>query len=375
MIFIKELIKYRRHFHKYPEGGFNTENTINYIVDILNNIHYDKNIINLLINRLDNNLIVTLSTRSSSILGFRADIDALEINEETNLEFKSTNNYMHACGHDAHTAIALRVITYTLNNPSILNGTIRFIFQNAEEGPDNGGAYYLINNTLIKEIETLYALHVNSELEPNIVYYRYNEIMASSNCFKIELFGKASHITRYNDGVDVLKIGIKIYNRINKIKTKDLIYIGKFNSGIATNIVPEYTKIEGSIRTFYLSNFRYIYYLINQIVKRYTKNIKYHISYNNGYPSVINNKDAVDLLLKCCNKQNIKYSLLNKPFLLSDDFSRYSKNSKICYFFIGTKLINSTPLHSSKFMINEDALKAGFDILVELIKNYPFRYV
>lgn len=375
MIYIKELIEYRRHFHKYPEIGFNTGETIKYIIGILNNIEYNKDIISLKLNRIDNNLIVTLSTKPSTILGFRADIDALKIKEETSLEFKSTNNYMHACGHDAHSAITLRVITYLLNNPCILNGTVRFIFQNAEEGPDNGGAYYLMDNNEVKEIETIYALHVNSELEPNTVYYKYNEIMASSNCFKIELFGKASHITRYNEGIDVLKVGNKIYHKINKIKTNNLIYMGTFNSGTTTNIVPDYTKIEGSIRTFYLSDFRYIYYKISQIVKRYSKNNKYLISYNNGYPSVINNKDSVDLLVRCCNKINLKHILLNKPLFLSDDFSRYSKNSRICYFFIGTKFINNTPLHSSNFMIDEKSLKTGFDIYLELIKNYPFRYV
>ena len=120
MIYIKELIEYRRHFHKYPEIGFNTGETIKYIIGILNNIEYNKDIISLKLNRIDNNLIVTLSTKPSTILGFRADIDALKIKEETSLEFKSTNNYMHACGHDAHSAITLRVITYLLNNPCIL---------------------------------------------------------------------------------------------------------------------------------------------------------------------------------------------------------------------------------------------------------------
>ena len=375
MINIKELIKYRRHLHKYPEIGFETTNTINFIFNEINNIDYNKDKIKLLINKINNNLIVTLSTKNSNILGFRADIDALEIKETNNISYKSTNNYMHACGHDAHTAISLRVITYLLENPTILNGTVRFIFQNAEEGPNEGGAFHLIENDLIKEITSIFALHVNSELEPFTIYYRYNEIMAQSNMFKIELFGKSSHITRFKEGIDVLKIGIKIYNKIMNLTKKDLIYIGKFNSGVSSNIVSEYTKIEGSIRTFHLQNYRYIYKKIGQIIKRYSKNNKYKISYNNGYPPVINNKQLTDLLINCSNNLNINIKYLKKPFLLSDDFSRYSVNSQICYFFIGTKLNKNTPLHSSNFTINEDALKTGFDIFIELIKNYPFKYV
>lgn len=355
----------------YPEIGFNTRNTKNYIINKIKEINYDKNVIKLEIVEISDSLIITLQTKKSKILGFRADIDALEINEVNNCTYKSTNNYMHACGHDAHTSILLFLITDILNNPKILNGTIRCIFQTAEEGPGNGGAYYLIDNDLIKEIDYLYALHVNSELERNSIYYKDNYLMASSTTFKIELFGKESHITRYTEGIDVLKIGLLIYNDINNIKLNDsLIYIGILKSGNATNIVPSYLILEGSIRTFDNNTLELIKNYIYDIVLKHMGNLKFNVEYNNGYPSLKNNLDSTNLLVKCCNLLNCNIYKLDKPFYLSDDFSRYSKYSKICYFFLGTKKDNGYILHSNNFDIDEDSLYLGYLVYKKIISEY-----
>ena len=195
----------------YPEIGFDTKNTKNYIISKIKEVKYNKEIIKLDIIEIYDSLIITLKTKESKILGFRADIDGLEIKEQNNCNYKSTNNYMHACGHDAHTSILLFLIIDILNHPEILQGTIRCIFQTAEEGPGCGGAYYLYNHNLIKEIDYFYALHVNSELKRNSIFYNDSFLMASSTTFKLELFGKESHITRFQEGIDVLKKGILIY--------------------------------------------------------------------------------------------------------------------------------------------------------------------
>ena len=374
VITIKKLIEYRRHLHKYPEIGFNTKNTINYIVKIINSISYNQEKIKLNICEVENSLIVTLKTKESTILGFRADIDALEIVEKNDVIYKSINSYMHACGHDAHTAIALRVIIHILENPNLLNGTIRFIFQNAEEGPNEGGAYHLINNPLIKEIESIFALHVNSELEPFCIYYKKNSIMAASNTFKIELFGKSAHVARFNEGIDVLDVGMRIYKKLKEISIDGLLYVGKFESGKATNIVPSYTLIEGTIRTFETREFNRIKEIIYKILKEESTYNEFSISYNNGYPSIINNSELVNLLIKSSTNKNIKICKLENAYLLSDDFSRYQINSNICYFFIGTKKNQPLVLHSDIFDINEDSLVVGYKILLELIKNYNFKY-
>ena len=169
-----------------PEIGFNTHKTKEYIINKIKEANYDSKLINLEIIEIHDSLIITLSTKKSKILGFRADIDALEIKEQNNFYYKSKNDYMHACGHDAHTAILLYLIIDLLNHPRDLNGTIRCIFQSAEEGPGNGGAYYIFNHPLIKEIDYFYALHVNSELDRNSLYFKNDYIMSSSNTFKIE---------------------------------------------------------------------------------------------------------------------------------------------------------------------------------------------
>ena len=371
LIPINKLIEYRRYLHKYPEIGFNTRNTKDYIISKINEIDYDSKKIKLDILEVSDSLIITLSTKKSTILGFRTDIDGLEITEENDCSYKSTNNYMHACGHDAHSAILLYLIVDILNNPTHLNGTIRFICQTAEEGPDNGGAYYLYNHPLIQEIDYFYALHVNSELDSNTIYYKEDYIMASSTTFRIELFGTSSHITRSNEGIDVLKKGILIYNEINNITIKDsLIYIGKFNCGTSTNIVPSHLIIEGSIRTFDENILELIKSNIYNIVLKYCSNCKFNIEYNSGYPSLNNNIESLNLLIECCNLINCNIYKLDKAFYLSDDFSRFSKHNKICYFFLGTKKDKSVPLHSSAFDINEESLILGYHIYKKIISEY-----
>lgn len=377
---LNELIDIRRYLHMHPEIGFSTENTISFIKRKITDLNFDKTKINLKIHEINHSLIVIFSTcNNGKIIGLRSDIDGLSLKEENNTPYKSTNDYMHACGHDAHTAILLTVLLYLLKNPHLINGTIKFIFQAAEEGPNEGGAYYLANHYLLSDVDEFYALHVNSEIDSGIIAIRKGPIMAESNAFKIEIFGKSTHIGLYHQSIDALKIGIKIIQEIESIKTSIIapsipciISIGSFQSGSLPNIISNYTKIEGTVRTFNQNVKQIIIEKIKQITKSKCDlyNANYQINFNTGYPPIINSNKSFEFILNVAKDINVPVKILDEPFFFSDDFSRYLINEKGAYYFLGTKKDLPIPLHSSFFDINEDAMYIGFLMHLQTIIKF-----
>lgn len=376
---LKELITIRRHLHKNPEIGFETAETKKYIKEKLAEIKFDTTKITMTIHEIQHSLIVIVTNNQGRVLGLRADIDALELKEENTFNYKSKNNYMHACGHDAHTAILLVTISQILKEPHLINGTIKFIFQTAEEGPDDGGAYYLAQHEIIKNLDEIYALHVNSELETGTIALKAGPMMAESNAFKIELFGKSAHIASYHNGKDALKIGTSIVTKIDSIKTTDIspnipcvIAIGSFQSGTSPNIISNYTKIEGTIRTFDKQTKETIIERIKNIVKTNCadNNINYEIKFNAGYPPIINNPELVEQITKIAKTIPIKGKIIQDHLFICDDFSRYLEHIKGVYYFLGTKKDFPIPLHSSKFDLDEQAMYLGYLMHMKTITHF-----
>lgn len=376
MLIIDRLISVRRYLHQNPEIGFNTTKTISFLKNKINSSNKYSVLLDMI--TIKGSLIVVLTpfnfNQSKITLGFRSDIDALKIKELNDVPYRSTNSYMHACGHDAHTSILLNTIIYLLEHPRLIKNKLVFIFQAAEEGPGNGGAYYLVNHKIIKDIDYLFNVHVNSTLDASKIYLKDNILYSSGTTFRIKIFGKSSHVNNYNCGIDALKIGLNVTSKINNIKTtylspfdKSIIMVNKFSSGTSTNIVSSNTVIEGTIRYFNPSSLSLIKNKIDDILKSEATN--YEIKYNNGYPAIINDSSLFNFSNFLLKHSKIKYEIIDEPFYLTDDFSRYSKNSKCFYYLLGTKMSKSVVLHSPHFELNEESMFTGFLCNLLVIKN------
>lgn len=374
MLIINRLISIRRYLHQNPEIGFNTSNTISFLKEQIIRANVFSTPLDMV--TIKGSLIVTIDSFNSSkpVLGFRSDIDALKIKELNNVSYRSTNSYMHACGHDAHTSILLNTIIYLLEHPKLIKNKLVFIFQAAEEGPGNGGAYYLVNHKIVRNIDYLFNVHINSTLDTSKIYLKDNILYSSGTTFRIKIFGKSSHVNNYNQGIDALKIALNVVSKINSIKTtylspidKSIIMVNKFTSGTSTNIVSSSSIIEGTIRYFDSSSLSLIKNKIDDILKSETLN--YEIKYNNGYPAIINNSKLFNFCNFILKHSKIKYEIIDEPFYLTDDFSRYNQNSKCFYYLLGSKTSRQTVLHSPDFELDETSMFTGFLFNLLIIKN------
>lgn len=358
----------------HPEIGFNTNNTITYLkTQILS-----KNCQNLVkMSVIKGSLIVEVNPNNQVndlVLGFRSDIDALKIKELNDVHYRSTNNYMHACGHDVHCSILLCTLLYLLDHPHLVKNKLVFVFQAAEEGPGNGGAYFLINNPIIKNIDYFFNVHVNSCLEPGVIYLKDNKLYSSGMTFKIKIFGKSAHVANYHEGIDALKIGINVLYKINNIRAtkigpneKAIVMVNKFKSGNATNVISDLCIMEGTIRYFDSYSLKAIIKEINNILD--SEKINYQLSFNNGYPAVINDSALFNFACTLLKHSKIKYQIIDETFYLTDDFGRYNQNSKCFYYLLGTKNKYPTVLHSANFDVDETTMYEGFLFNLLIIKN------
>ncbi|MGX7112061.1 M20 metallopeptidase family protein [Gemella cuniculi] len=377
----ENLKNWRRYLHEYPELSLKEYETKKYIVNVLNdyNIKYNET--------LETGLVVILSAseQTKDAVLFRADIDALPILEENDVDFKSKNNgVMHACGHDGHTTMLLGSVIeaaeYYKNNKTKVNSI--FVFQPAEE--TFGGGNLLINDFDFSNYNILasYALHMNPDYPEEYIVSKPNEIMASANEYRIYIKGKAAHVGLKNNGVDALNVATMFYRemlKLNSLHTKakntNIIHIGKMYGGDAMNVVAENAYLEGTIRTYSMSDLEIIKKAILDTKKglEYLTRAEIKVEFAEGYPAVINDKKPYEVIRKVVEEKNINYIELEEAYLYGEDFSFFSRLSPINYSFLGLKNEKKnfiSGLHTPTFNFDEKILKIGVKYYLGIIENY-----
>ncbi|QJA07825.1 amidohydrolase [Romboutsia sp. CE17] len=369
---IKEwLIDVRRDLHKTPELAMSEYETKEKIKKYLNEIGINYNEFN------DNCGIVAhiIKPKSKLTIAIRADMDALPIEEKNNISYKSINKgIMHACGHDAHTAILLGACKLLYEIKDKLNINIKFIFQPAEE--TIGGARFLIKENCLEnpKVDYIFGLHVQSYLKTSFIECRYNTINASANSIKIKVKGKKSHGAYPEKGVDALVASAQIITSLQSIISRDLspsnlavITLGKITGGEAQNIICEDVEIEGTIRAITMKDRDFVIKRVKEIVENTAKAYRCEGIFEvdeNWYPPVINDKELVNVVKE--NAENLlgkdNFIIKELPSMGGEDFSFYTQSCKGVFFHLGCgnkeKKITS-PLHTSYFDIDEDCLTIG----------------
>ena len=390
----EKVIEWRRHFHENPELGNREFKTAAYIERHLRKLGLE----------VQTGVGITgvvgilKGDKPGKVLGLRADIDALPVTERNDLSFKSevvteflgeTTGVMHACGHDTHTAILMGVAEILAKNKDQVAGTIKFIFQPAEEGPppgEKGGALLMVEEGVLKnpDVDAIFGLHINSATPVGQVRYKTGGIMASAQRFVITVNGKQTHGSQPWSGIDPVYISSKIIDGIQSIISREsnllneaaVISVGKIKSGVRFNIIPESAELIGTIRTLDYDMRDHIekrmYEMNPTIAGAYGGTAEVSISESTDI--TFNDPDLVAQMLpsmeKALGKENV---VLTKATTGAEDFSYFSREVPGFYFFLGGMTPgNETPFphHTPDFFIDEDGLIHGVKVLTQMSMDY-----
>lgn len=391
-----KLIEWRRHFHQYPELSNREVKTGARLAELLRGrgIEVQHPVAKMGV------VGILRGGKPGPVIGLRADIDALPVTERSSLPFasreKSTFNgietgVMHACGHDGHMAILLGVAEILSKNKSELRGTIKFIFQPAEEGAppgEEGGASLMIKEGVMDnpKVDVVFGLHIQSLVPLGTVAYRSEGLMASVDNLNIKVKGRGAHGATPWDSVDPIVVASQIVLGLQTIvsrqteltKAAAVITVGSFHAGIRRNIIPEEATLEGTIRTFDADMQKKVHEKIKTSATRIaesagatadvTIDILYPVTYND--PALT--RQMAPTLERVVGKDNAK---VISPVTMAEDFSFYQQKVPGFFFFVGAYSPDRKPAaqpthHTADFMIDERCLVIGVKSLLSLATDY-----
>jgi len=371
---LEKMKKYRRNLHEIPELGYVEKKTQTYLLQEIKKMGYEPNII------CKTGIYIYLDGGSEETYGFRTDIDGLPISEETGATYSSKHKgFMHACGHDGHMATLLGFMDYLRGKK--LKKNILLIFQPAEEG--SGGAKDIVKSGILEKynVKGIFGLHLFPKLEEGIIGCRAGGFMAKAAEINIVIRGKSGHGGQPHLGLDSIQVAGKILEGFNLITSKfiapfdpSIIAIGKIEGGTIRNIIPEVTRMEGTIRTFSTETFNFIIGKIRDIAHgmELSYGVKIEIDLAEGYPPVVNDKEYYSILESIVNEdKKLKFKEID-PEMLAEDFGFYQEVTRGLFFFVGTqnnKLGYVESLHNSKFNFNEKVLENGLRVYIGICKK------
>lgn len=380
----KELQPYlqniRRELHQFPEISLQEKNTSEILLRELKKIDG----IQIRENVVGYGIIADFyGEKPGKLIALRADMDALQIEEKNDVEWKSKNpGVMHACGHDNHMTMVLGAALLFNKNKSKLSGGVRLIFQPAEELSPNGGAKDMIKAGALENVDMILGMHVWPDLPLGKIGLKSGALMAASDHFTINIKGKSSHAAKPNEGIDALVAGAQFINQCQTIVSRNtdsmqsiVITIGKMNSGTRYNIVAEECILEGTCRTFSPNIRDLAEKRLETILKGVciSSGCSGTLNYERGYSAVINNEEIIKYIRTTIEDKFKKDDIVNvEPCMTAEDFSHYLLEKPGALLWIGTTKEGETkyPLHSSYYSPNEEVLWKGSALLAELVLNY-----
>jgi len=372
-----QIINWRRYFHQNPELGFKEFNTAEKILKELKKMGLKpKNNIG------KTGIIADLKFGEGPMIAFRADMDALPIQETSGLDFSSKNDgVMHACGHDGHMAMLLATAKVLTENKKYYNyGSVRFIFQPAEEG--FGGARYMIKDGALDGVDEIYGIHLWNYQPVGEVGVKEGPIMAAADKFNIKVRGVGGHGAAPQGTVDSIIVASYLVQALQTIVSRNInpldsavISIGKINGGNNFNVIADEVDLIGTARAYTEKNRDLLKYKMNEIVDGISSSFNAEIDFNyiDCYPPTINHKKQSNIVLEAAKK--VVGAKAGEPYLSmgGEDFAYYLQDIPGCFFFVGSapnkKSLFETPHHCSHFDMDEKALSIGPSIFLNIIDN------
>lgn len=336
------------------------------------------------------------------VVALRADMDALPVLERTPVPFASTvktiyngneTNVMHACGHDSHVAILMGVAEILSGMQKDLKGTVKFIFQPAEEGApkgEEGGAELMVKEGALNnpKVDVIFGLHINAQLEVGKISYRPGGMFAGVGDMKITVKGKSSHGAEPWSSVDPIVTSAQIINNLQTIISRNVnitenaavVTIGSINGGNRSNIIPEKVEMLGTVRTLSDSDEKLIFKRIRQIATKTAEangaKAIVELPYSSHYPVTFNNIELTEKMLPSLKKSAGESNVILVPAETgAEDFSFFANEVPGLYFYIGGLPKGQDPKtsashHTPEFFIDESGFITGINAMVNLVVDY-----
>jgi amidohydrolase len=383
--YLPEIISARRHLHQHPELSWQEKETAAFIRKFLAPLNLEL--------RTTDNFYATVAiihgrkpgptaTQGGPLaaVGLRADIDALPIAEKSDLPYRSQNAAcMHACGHDGHTAILLGAAKILAELRHELHGNIICVFQPAEE--HNGGGRALLASNLLNglDIGAFFALHAWPYLSAGTIGLRRGAMMSAIDDFEVVIHGKAGHAAHPLGAIDPVLISAHVITAVQSLVTRErhgadpaVISVTMIHGGTADNVIPAEVRLGGTIRTLHAETRERLNRRFTELVEGVAQSFggRAEVKIDPGYPALVNNDRAVDLVEKVGNEVlgPSKVFELNEPSMGGEDFAYYLKKYPGAMFRLGVS--PASLLHSDTFNFNDEALETGMVMMASLAARF-----
>jgi amidohydrolase len=389
-----KLIEWRHHFHKNPELSNQEFKTAEKIAQHLKSIGLEVE------TGIAKTGVVALlkGDKPGKVVALRADIDALPVTERNDLPYKSEvrttflnteTGVMHACGHDTHISILMATAEVLSQHKDKINGTVKFIFQPAEEGPppgEEGGAKLMIKEGVLEntKVDAIFGLHINSETQLGTIEYKTGGIMASVERFVIDVQGKQTHGSQPWSGVDPIMISAKIIDGLQTIISREskltneaaVITVGKITAGTRFNIIPESAEMIGTVRTLDPKMRAHIEKRMKEMVETIAKAYggQATITFQNNTSITFNDPELTEQILpslqKVAGETNV---IIMKATTGGEDFSYFQEIVPGVYFFLGGMTPGNTevfPHHTPDFKIDDRSMLLGVKAFTQVTLDY-----
>lgn len=393
---LPKVIEWRRHIHQNPELGNRETKTMEYIAAHLRSLGIEVQ------EKVAFTGVVGLlkGGKPGPVVALRADMDGLPVEERVNVPFKSTVKaeylgqtvpVMHACGHDSHVAILMGTAEVLAAMKKDLQGTVKFIFQPAEEGPpgeEEGGAPLMVKEGVMEnpKVDAVFGLHISSQTESGTIKYKAGPFMASSDWFTIKIKGKQAHGSAPWGSIDPIVVGTQIINGLqtivsrqeNIVKAPVVITVGKFHSGVRSNIIPEEAMLEGTIRTLDANMQKDVHERVRKTAQKIAEasgavaeveiDTKTLVTYNDSSLTAM----MAPSLEKAAGKQNVSTTTWTTG---AEDFSFFGEKAPALFFNLGGMPKGTDPAkapghHTPDFYIDDSQLDVGVKAFCNLVFDY-----
>ncbi|OPA73515.1 amidohydrolase [Paenibacillus selenitireducens] len=368
-----ELIAFRRDLHRFPELSLQESETAAKVAEQLKQLGLEFRA-----GVGGFSIVAELKgEQPGPVIALRADMDALPIHEQSGLEFASTRpGMMHACGHDAHTAILLGAAK--LLAAVKIKGTVRFLFQAAEE--INAGAKAMIAQGALEGVDEIYGLHNLPTLPAGMTATRCGSLMGSVDRIEIHLEGRGGHGAIPNQSIDPVVCASAIVMALQSIVSREMspfdpvvVTIGSIKSGEANNVIPHYAEMTGTIRTFDAKVQQQMPERIERIVKQIAEayQCKAKLHYIEQTPVLVNHDECVSHVEQVIDRMiGTERRVVADPTLAGEDFSVYLQHVPGCFFWLGSgpavDASSAYGLHHPKYELNEECIPLGASLLAAI---------
>jgi amidohydrolase len=394
-----DVIKWRHHFHEFPELSNREFKTAEYVANYLKSLGLDVQT-----GVAKTGVVAILdSGNPGPVVALRADMDGLPVKEQNDLSYRSTQvgeyngkevPVMHACGHDTHMAMLMGAAKILTDMKGELKGKVKFIFQPAEEGApagEKGGAEVMVAEGVLKnpDVDAIFGLHINANTDVGKVRYNAGGTMAAVDPFKIVIHGKQAHGAYPWKSVDPVVTAAQMIMSIQTIVSRELkliddaavVSIGSIHGGNRSNIIPNELEMVGTIRTLNKAAREHIYESLPRKVKAIAESMgaeaELTLPLDYSYPITYNDPELTQAMLPTMQRTaGAENTLLSKPVTGAEDFSFFQEQVPGLYVWVGGKPLDvsekdSPAHHTPEFYVDDEGMKLG----VKLLTNFTLDYM